>query len=44
MAANKIDIYVYVHWLGMSEPKCIGVLSAQQAKDKKALSFANDAG
>jgi serine/threonine-protein kinase HipA len=43
MATNKPDIYVYAHWLGMSEPKCIGVLSAQQAKGKKAFSFAYDA-
>jgi serine/threonine-protein kinase HipA len=44
MASNKTDIYVYAHWLGMPEPKCIGVLSAQQAKGKKAFSFAYDTG
>jgi serine/threonine-protein kinase HipA len=43
MATNKTDIYVYAHWLGMTEPKCIGVLSAQQAKGKKAFSFEYDA-
>ena len=43
MATNKTDIYVYAHWLGMPEPKCIGVLSAQQAKGKKAFSFEYDA-
>jgi len=43
MAANKTNIYVYAHWLGMPEPKCIGVRSAQQANGKKAYSFAYDA-
>lgn len=43
MATKKTDIYVYAHWLGMTEPKCIGVLSAQQAKGKKAFSFEYDA-
>jgi serine/threonine-protein kinase HipA len=43
MAAIKTDIYVYAHWLGMPEPKCIGVLGAQQAKGKKAFSFTYDA-
>lgn len=39
MALNKTDIYVYAHWKGMPEPNRIGVLSAQQAKGKKAFSF-----
>lgn len=39
MATTKTDIFVYAHWLGMKEPKLIGVLSAQQAKGKKAFSF-----
>lgn len=39
MALNKTDIYVYADWVGMEEPKLIGVLSAQQAKGKKAFSF-----
>ena len=39
MAQNKTDIYVYAHWQGMPEPKIIGILSAQQAKGKKAFSF-----
>lgn len=43
MAGNKTDILVYAHWLGMPEPKCIGVLSAQQAKGRKAFSFSYDA-
>ena len=28
--STKTDIYVYAHWIGMPEPKTIGVLSAQQ--------------
>ncbi len=43
MANKKKDIYVYAHWLGMPEPKCIGVLGSQQAKGKKAFSFEYDA-
>jgi len=39
MAATRTDILVYAHWIGMIEPKCIGVLSAQQAKGKKVFSF-----
>jgi len=42
MATNKTDIYVYAYWLGMPEPKCMGVLTAQQAKGKKAFSFEYD--
>lgn len=42
MAQNKTDIYVYAHWQGMLEPKIIGILSAQQAKGKKAFSFEYD--
>lgn len=40
--AGKTDIIVYAHWVGMPEPKCIGVLSAQQAKGRKAFSFEYD--
>lgn len=43
MALNKTDIYVYADWIGMEEPKLIGVLSAQQAKGKKVFSFEYDA-
>lgn len=39
MPITKTDILVYAHWLGMKEPKLIGVLSAQQAKGKKVFSF-----
>ena len=35
----KTDIWVYAHWAGMEKPECIGVLSAQQAKGRKAFSF-----
>lgn len=42
MAQNKFDIYVYAHWLGMPEPKIIGILSAHFAKGKKAFSFEYD--
>ena len=42
MALNKTDIYVYANWQGMTEPKMVGTLSAQQAKGKKAFSFAYD--
>ena len=42
MADNKTDIWVYAHWVGMPEPKCIGILSAHQAKGKKAFSFEYD--
>ncbi len=44
MATAKTEIFVYAHWLGMPEPKCIGVLNAQQVKGKKAFSFAYDTG
>lgn len=44
MATDKTDIWVYAHWAGMEVPKCIGVLSAQQAKGRKAFSFTYDAG
>ena len=40
--STKTDIYVYAHWIGMQEPKMIGILSAQQAKGKKAFSFEYD--
>uniref|UniRef100_UPI00404A456C type II toxin-antitoxin system HipA family toxin n=1 Tax=Flavobacterium sp. TaxID=239 RepID=UPI00404A456C len=40
--SQKTDIYVYAHWQEMPEPKIIGILSAQQAKGKKALSFVYD--
>ncbi|KVV14372.1 type II toxin-antitoxin system HipA family toxin [Flavobacterium sp. TAB 87] len=42
MSLNKTDIYVYAHWQTMNEPKIVGILSAQQAKGKKAFSFEYD--
>lgn len=42
MSQSKTEIYVYAHWQEMQEPKLIGVLSAQQAKGKKAFSFEYD--
>ena len=42
MADNKTNIWVYAHLVGMPEPKCIGILSAHQAKGKKAFSFEYD--
>ncbi len=43
MATEKSDIWVYVQWRGMLQPKCIGILSAHQAKGRKAFSFSYDA-
>lgn len=40
--ANKTAIWVYANWKGMDEPKCIGILSTQQAKGRKAFSFSYD--
>lgn len=40
--STKTDIYVYANWIGMQEPKIVGILSAQQAKGKKAFSFEYD--
>lgn len=42
MGLNKTNIYVYADWIGMEESKCIGILSALQAKSKKAFSFEYD--
>lgn len=42
MAVNKTDIFVYAHWLGMEEPKLIGILSAHQGKGRKSFSFEYD--
>lgn len=40
--AGRTDIWVYVHWMGMKEPKCMGMLSAQQTKGRSAYSFSYD--
>ncbi len=42
MKAVNIDIWVYADWVGLKGPKCVGVLSMQQAKGKKAFSFEYD--
>lgn len=42
MAVNKTDIYVYADWIGLSHPTLVGVLSANQAKGRKAFSFEYD--
>lgn len=42
MATKKTDILVYADWIGLSGPKLIGTLSAQQAKGRKAFSFNYD--
>jgi serine/threonine-protein kinase HipA len=42
MSSQKKDIIVFAHWQGMPQPKRIGILSAQQAKGKKAFSFEYD--
>lgn len=39
---GKTDIWVYAHWKGLPVAKCMGVLSAQQAKGRKAFSFSYD--
>ena len=41
--ADKTDIWVYADWKGIVSPKCIGILSAQQAKGRKAFGFSYDA-
>jgi serine/threonine-protein kinase HipA len=42
MGTGKTDIYVYAHWIGMSEPKLIGILSAHQGKGRKSFRFEYD--
>lgn len=42
MATKKTDIYVYADWIGLSQPTLIGILSAHQAKGRKAFSFEYD--
>jgi len=39
MSITKTDILVFAHWMGIKEPKLIGMLSAQQTKGRKAFSF-----
>jgi len=42
MDKSKIDIWVYAHWSGMKDAKCIGVLSAHFGKGRKTFSFEYD--
>lgn len=42
MAVNKTEIYVYADWVGLLHPTLIGVLTAHQAKGRKAFSFEYD--
>jgi serine/threonine-protein kinase HipA len=39
---GKTDIWVYADWIGISGPQLIGILSAQQARGRKAFSFTYD--
>lgn len=40
--ADKTYIWVYSDWKDTVSPKCRGILSAQQAKGRKAFSFSYD--
>ncbi|EEI90479.1 HipA-like N-terminal domain protein [Sphingobacterium spiritivorum ATCC 33300] len=42
MTVNKTDIYVYADWVGLSQSTLVGILSAHQAKGRKAFSFEYD--
>jgi serine/threonine-protein kinase HipA len=42
MDKSKTDIWVYAHWVGMKDPKCIGILSANFGKGRKTFSFEYD--
>lgn len=42
MATGKTDIWVYAHWIGMAQPKCIGMLSVQFTKGRRNYSFEYD--
>ncbi|GAB3522231.1 hypothetical protein GCM10027442_46970 [Emticicia fontis] len=37
--ADKFDTWVYIHRKNMDAPKSMAILSAQQAKGRKAFSF-----
>ena len=43
MATTHKKIQVCTHWLGMPEPVCIGLLTAQQARGRKAFNFEYEA-
>ena len=42
MNKSKVDIWVYAHWVGMKDPRCIGILSAHFGKGRKSFSFEYD--
>jgi len=42
MDKSKVDIWVYAHWVGMKDPRCIGLLSAHFGKGRKSFSFEYD--
>lgn len=42
MDKSKADIWVYAHWTGMKDPRCIGILSAHSGKGRKSFSFEYD--
>jgi hypothetical protein len=42
MDKSNIDIWVYAHWVRMSDPKCIGIFSAHFGKGRKSFSFEYD--
>ena len=42
MDKSKVDIWVYAHWIGMKDPRCIGILSAHLGKGRKSFSFEYD--
>ena len=42
MSADKTELFVYAHWLGMPEPVLIGILSAHEGKGRKSFSFEYD--
>lgn len=42
MVLGSTDIFVYAHWIGLQEPVLMGILSLQQSKGRKSLSFEYD--
>jgi serine/threonine-protein kinase HipA len=38
----RSDIWVYAHWAGMPEPKCIGILEANEKQGRRSFSFEYD--
>ncbi|MFA6126282.1 MAG: HipA domain-containing protein [Bacteroidales bacterium] len=42
MSTGTLDIWVYADWVEIKGPGCIGMLTVQQARGKKAFSFEYD--